>query len=115
MILPSNCARFAAHPFHFLLSLPLECGTDMPTDGTGYRNWRVNSPPKIQYWEFPDGPVVRAQGPGSIPGPGTKILQAVWGCQKKKNPLFKFVPISSLSMAPGSNWQNLLWKRNSWK
>ena len=37
--------------------------------------------------EFPGGLVVRTQcfhckGPGSIPGQGTKILQAVWTGQK---------------------------------
>ena len=36
-----------------------------------------------QLWEFPGGPVVRTRrfhcrGPGSIPGWGTKILQAPW-------------------------------------
>ena len=36
-------------------------------------------------WEFPGGPVVRTWnfhcwGPGSIPGPGTKILQTT-GCR----------------------------------
>ena len=40
-------------------------------------------------WEFPGGPVVRApcfhcEGPGSIPGQGTKILQAARCGQKKK-------------------------------
>ena len=38
-------------------------------------------------WEFPGGPVVRTQcfycqGPGLIPGRGTKILQATWRGQK---------------------------------
>ena len=40
-------------------------------------------------WEFPGGPVVRTWrfycwGPGSIPGWGTKILQAMQCSQKKK-------------------------------
>ena len=40
--------------------------------------------------ESPGGPVVRTwhfhcSGPGSIPGWGTKILQATWWSQKKKN------------------------------
>ena len=42
-------------------------------------------------WEFPGVPVVRtlvfrtsAEGPGSIPGRGTKIPQAVWHNQKQK-------------------------------
>ena len=39
--------------------------------------------------EFPGGPVVRSRrfhcgGLGSIPGRGTKILQAVWYGQKQK-------------------------------
>ena len=39
---------------------------------------------------IPGGPVVRAwhfhcQGPGSIPGPGTKIPQATWPGKKKKH------------------------------
>ena len=41
-------------------------------------------------WEFPGGPVARTWcfhcwGPGSIPGWGTKILQAVWLGQNKQN------------------------------
>ena len=37
----------------------------------------------LRPWEFPGGPVVRtyaftAVSPGSIPGTGTKILQATW-------------------------------------
>ena len=44
---------------------------------------------KLWYWEFPGYPVVRIQcfhcwGLDSIPGWGTKILQAVWNSQKKK-------------------------------
>ena len=39
--------------------------------------------------EFPGSPVVRTpcftyEGPGSIPGRGTKIPQAAWRGQKKK-------------------------------
>ena len=50
---------------------------------------------KMVYREFPGGPVVRTwhshcQGPGSIPGQGTKILQAEWGGQKKKKKKFTF-------------------------
>ena len=43
-----------------------------------------------RYWEFPGGPVIRTpsfystgRGTGSIPGRGTKILQAVWHIKKK--------------------------------
>ena len=44
---------------------------------------------KMWYREFPGGPVVKTlsfhcQGPSSIPGQGTKILQATWCGQKKK-------------------------------
>ena len=40
-------------------------------------------------WKFPDGLVIRTQhfhcqGPGSIPGQGTKILQAMQRGKKKK-------------------------------
>ena len=43
---------------------------------------------------FPGGPVVRTQrfqchGPGSIPGWGTKIPQAVQNGQKKKRPVYQ--------------------------
>ena len=58
--------------------------------------------------EFPVGPVVRTpsfhcQGPGSIPGPGTKIPQAAWRGQKQTQKsqmtlkgfnIFKMVKIS---------------------
>ena len=41
-------------------------------------------------WEFPGGPVVKTQychyqGPGSIPGWGTKIPQVMWQKKKTKN------------------------------
>ena len=41
-------------------------------------------------WEFPGGPAVRSwrfhcRDPGSIPGQGTKIPQATWHGQKKRN------------------------------
>ena len=44
-------------------------------------------------WDFPGGPVVRTQhfhcwSLGSIPAQGTKILQAMWRSQKKKNQIF---------------------------
>ena len=43
---------------------------------------------KKYFGEFPGGPVVRtwctAVGPGSIPGQGTKIVQATRHTQKKK-------------------------------
>lgn len=37
----------------------------------------------LHYWEFPGDPVIKtwgfpAEDPGSIPGQGTKIPQAVW-------------------------------------
>ena len=40
-------------------------------------------------WKFPDGLVIRTrhfhcQGPGSVPGQGTKILQAMQRGKKKK-------------------------------
>ena len=40
-------------------------------------------------WEFPDGLVIRTrhfrcQGPGSVPGQGTKILQTMQHGKKKK-------------------------------
>ena len=43
--------------------------------------------------EFPGGPMVRTQrfhcqGPGSIPGQRTKILQVAWRGRKKKKNLF---------------------------
>ena len=42
-------------------------------------------------WEFPGGPVVQTrhrhyQGPGSIPGWGTKIPQVMWQKKKTKKP-----------------------------
>ena len=42
----------------------------------------------MKAWKFPGGPVLRTQhfhcrGPGSIPGRGTKILQAML-CRKKE-------------------------------
>ena len=44
----------------------------------------------VQSWEFPGGPGVRTrcfccQGPGSIPGWGTKSLQALWQTNKQTN------------------------------
>ena len=44
---------------------------------------------KCSPWEFPGSPVVSAfaaEGMGSIPGQGTKILQAVWHSEKLKKP-----------------------------
>ena len=45
------------------------------------------------FWEFPGGPVVRtraftAEGTGSIPGRGTRILKATRRNQKKKKRAF---------------------------
>ena len=45
---------------------------------------------KLRCWEFPGGPVVRTRrfhhgGPGSIPGRGTKILQARQVSREKNN------------------------------
>ena len=49
--------------------------------------------------ELPGGPVVRTWcfhcwGPGSIPGQGTKILQAMWHGQKKKKSLDAHCPMT---------------------
>lgn len=43
----------------------------------------------LHYWEFPGDPVIKtwgfpAEDPGSIPGQGTKIPQAVWWGKKKQ-------------------------------
>ena len=43
----------------------------------------------LHYWEFPGDSVIKTWGfpavdPGSIPGQGTKIPQAVWWGKKKK-------------------------------
>ena len=47
----------------------------------------------IRAWEFHGGPVARftAQGAGSVPGQGTKILQAEWP-NKQISELFLFSP-----------------------
>ena len=52
-------------------------------------NPQVGSNKIFHFWECPGGPVVRTrhshcQGPGSIPGPGTKIPLAMRHGQKKK-------------------------------
>ena len=63
-----------------------------------------NNNTKAKRGEFPGGPVVRIQcfyccGLGSIPGQGTKILQATWHCQKNKNKILKSIKgISGLYM-----------------
>ena len=56
-----------------------------------YRMGKVKEKEKFP-WEFPGNPVVSAftaEGMRSIPGRGTKILQAVWHSQKlkKRNPV----------------------------
>ena len=66
---------------------------------TKYSKWEVLSEPsrnlvahklkKSHWWKFPGGPVVRILGfhccgPGSAPGPGTEIWQALWCEQKRK-------------------------------
>jgi len=48
---------------------------------------------KLCCWDFPGGPVIKtlcstAGAPRSIPGPGTKIPQAIWGALKKKIMLY---------------------------
>ena len=60
----------------------------------------------INIWEFPGGPVVRTlrfhwrRPPGSIPGWGTKILQAAWCSQKKKEKLISG-PSQKSELIPG--------------
>ena len=60
-----------------------------------YRMGKVKEKEKFP-WEFPGNPVVSAftaEGMRSIPGRGTKILQAVWHSQKlkKRNPVVLIV------------------------
>ena len=59
------------------------------------------------YREFPGGPVVRTQpfhcrDPGSIPGWGTKILQATCQRKKKRKENYSFVVFSLFPFPPSS-------------